>query len=146
MILEELIQLIFYSIIWFFIAIFAVVFLMWAFLDVKKKLEPIFENVMEIVYEARLEQEHEGKERKVYDMSMTVQPGAFVIGKETRDVLWPPECTVLAVHHTAGHRSHGELAGMHAGDVLDLHFASYDLERTMYMLTDLIGTQPQAEN
>ena len=104
------------------------------------------EPVMEIVYEARLEQEHEGKERKVYDMSMTVQPGAFVIGKETRDVLWPPECTVLAVHHTAGHRSHGELAGMHAGDVLDLHFASYDLERTMYMLTDLIGTQPQAEN
>ena len=38
MILEELIQLIFYSIIWFFIAIFAVVFLVWAFLDVKKEM------------------------------------------------------------------------------------------------------------
>lgn len=99
------------------------------------------EPVMEFVYEERLEQEHEGKERKVYDISMTVQPDTFVIGKETRDVFWPPECTVLAVHHAAGHRSHGELAGMHVGDVLDLHFASYDIERTMIMLYDLVGEQ-----
>lgn len=42
MILEELMQLIFYSIIWFFIAIFAIVFLVWAFLDVKKKLTDMF--------------------------------------------------------------------------------------------------------
>lgn len=101
------------------------------------------EPVMEIVYELRLEQEHEGKTREVCDVSMTVQPGAFVIGKETRDIFWPPECTVLAVHHEAGSRSHGELAGMHVGDVLDLHFATYDMERTMIMLYDLLGDQPE---
>ena len=103
------------------------------------------EPVMEFVYEARLEQEHEGKTREVHDISMTVQPGAFVIGKETRDVFWPPECTVMAVHHMAGYRSHGGIAGMHVGDVLDLHFATYDMESTMIMLTDLVGEQPEAE-
>ena len=102
------------------------------------------EPVMEFVYEERLEQEHEGKTRKVYDISMTVQPDTFVIGKETRDIFWPPECTVLAIHHPAGHKSHGELAGMHVGDVLDLHFASYDIERTMIMLYDLVGEQKVA--
>jgi H+/Cl- antiporter ClcA len=101
------------------------------------------EPVMEFVYESRLEQEHEGKERNVYDLSLTVQPDAFVIGKETRDILWPPECVVLAVHHDSGHRSHGGHSGMHAGDVLDLHFVSYDKDRTMNMLYDLVGEQPQ---
>lgn len=103
------------------------------------------EPVSEIVYEARLEQEHEGKTREVYDMSMTVQPGAFVIGKETRDIFWPPECVVLAVHHETGSRSHGGHTGMHVGDVLDLHFVSYDLDRTMTMLNDLLGEQPKVE-
>ena len=101
------------------------------------------EPVMEFVYESRLEQEHEGKERNVYDLSLTVQPDAFVIGKETRDILWPPECVVLAVHHDSGHKSHGGHSGMHAGDVLDLHFVSYDKDRTMNMLYDLVGEQPQ---
>ena len=101
------------------------------------------EPVMEFVYESRLEQEHEGKERCVYDVSLTVQADSFVIGKETRDILWPPECVVLAVHHDSGHRSHGGHSGIHAGDTLDLHFASYDKERTMNMLYDLVGEQPQ---
>lgn len=101
------------------------------------------EPVMEYVYESRLEQEHEGKTRQVYDISMTVQPDAFVIGKETRDILWPPECVVLAIHHDTGSRSHGGHIGMHVGDVLDLHFASYDLNHTMNMLYDLVGEQPQ---
>jgi H+/Cl- antiporter ClcA len=101
------------------------------------------EPVMEFVYESRLEQEHEGKERCVYDVSLTVQADSFAIGKETRDILWPPECVVLAVHHDSGHRSHGGHSGIHAGDTLDLHFASYDKERTMNMLYDLVGEQPQ---
>jgi len=100
------------------------------------------EPVMEFVYESRLEQEHEGKERRVYDISVVVQKDSFVIGKEVRDILWPPECSVLAVHHTVGHRSHGGHTGMHVGDVLDLHFSSYDLDRTMNMLHDLVGEQP----
>lgn len=102
------------------------------------------EPVMEFVYESRLEQEHEGKERCIYDLSLTVQADAFVIGKEVRDILWPPECVVLAVHHDSGHHSHGNHSAIHAGDVLDLHFASYDKERTMNMLYDLVGEQPHA--
>ncbi len=102
------------------------------------------EPVMEFVYESRIEQEHAGKTRGTYDISMTVQPGAFVIGKETRDILWPPECVVLAIHHETGARSHASHAGMHEGDVLDIHFNSYDLDRTMMMLTDLVGEQPKS--
>ena len=106
------------------------------------------EPVMEFVYEDRLEQEHEGKERRIYDISMTVQPEAFVIGKETRDILWPPECVVVAIHHDTGNHSHGGHSGLHAGDVVDLHFTSYDLDRTMGMLHDLVGVQsnPSAAN
>ena len=105
------------------------------------------EPVMEFVYEDRLEQEHEGKERQVYNVSLTIQPNAFVIGKITRDILWPPECVVLAVHHhETGHRSHGGHSGMHVGDVLDFHFTSYDLDRTMGMLYDLVGQQSNASS
>ena len=42
MIIEELIPLIVYSIIWFFIALFAVVFLAAAYLKVKRKLTDMF--------------------------------------------------------------------------------------------------------
>ena len=99
------------------------------------------EPVMEFVYEACIKEEHGNKKRQVYDLSLTVQPNAFVIGKETRDILWPPECIVMAVHHDTGHRSHGE-HGVHAGDVLDLHFTSYDKDQTMNLLYDLVGEQP----
>ena len=101
------------------------------------------EPVMEFVYEACIKEEHGDKERHVYDLSLTVQPDSFVIGKQTDDILWPPECTVMAVHHDGGHHSHGE-HGIHAGDVLDLHLVSYDKEQTLNILHDLVGEQPQA--
>jgi len=100
------------------------------------------EPVTEIVMDSQLEHEHEGKTHKVYDFSLTVQHGAFVIGKESRDIFWPPECVILAVHHEEGHRSHGGHAGMHVGDVLDIHVGSYDIEQTMQTLYDLVGQPP----
>lgn len=100
------------------------------------------EPVTEIVMDSQLEHEHEGKTHSFHDFSMTVQPGAFVIGKESRDIFWPPECVILAVHHEAGSRSHGGHAGMHVGDVLDIHIGTYDMPQTMQMLYDLVGQQP----
>ncbi|MBQ7321227.1 MAG: chloride channel protein [Clostridia bacterium] len=99
------------------------------------------EPVMEFVYEARIEQEHEGKERQEYETSMMVQSGSFAVGKQTRDIFWPPECVVMAVRHPEGHKSHGGHAGMHVGDMVDLHFATYDLDETKKTLCSLLGDQ-----
>ena len=67
---------------------------------------------------------------------MTVQQGAFVIGKEIRDILWPPNCVLLSVKRTEGDGS-----GMLAGDVLHLRCQTYDEPETLLLLEALVGAQ-----
>ena len=104
------------------------------------------EPVMEFVYEDRLAQEREGKTKQVFDISMRVKQGAFVVGKEPRDILWPPECVVLGTRHNKlGHHSHLGHTSMYVGDVLKLHFVTYDPDTTFAVLYDLIGEQTEED-
>jgi hypothetical protein len=72
---------------------------------------------------------------------MTVQPGAFAIGMEIRDILWPPTCTLLSVDRKE-HVSGGHGAGcILEGDVLHLHYLTYDPDESLELLTRIIGEQ-----
>lgn len=90
---------------------------------------------------AKTNDSHIGKKPIVVDSHMTVQPGAFAIGMEIRDILWPPTCTLLSVDRKE-HVSGGHGAGcILEGDVLHLHYLTYDPDESLELLTRIIGEQ-----
>ena len=93
----------------------------------------------EKVLERRVEEENEGKAAQIIDTELTVREGAFAVGKEIRDVLWPPACVILSVDKSPTH--HGGLTGISAGDILHVHYRTYDPPATMRCLEDLVGPQ-----
>lgn len=94
------------------------------------------------VIESKEHKAHEGKTPLVVDSHMRVEKGAFAIGMEIRDILWPTTCTVLSVDKQ--HVPHGSHAGVISeGDVLHLHYLTYDPQETMRLLTDILGDQPE---
>ena len=94
----------------------------------------------DIVIASKLKKENESKAKETVDISMTVAEGAFAEGKLIRDILWPPSCTVLSVHKKASTHHHSQ-SGISAGDVLDLHFETYDRKETVRILESIIGEQ-----
>ena len=97
------------------------------------------ESFADTVIEVKSANAHAGKIPVIVDTHMVVQPRAFAIGMEIRDVLWPPTCTVLSVdkevvksHHT------GKLEEW---DLLHLHYLTYDPEETLELLSHIIGEQ-----
>lgn len=81
-----------------------------------------------------------GKTSQAIDVHMTVQRDAFVVGKEIRDILWPPNCLVLSIK-----RVNVGNAAMFEGDVLHLRCLTYDRTETMILLEALIGVQSEVD-
>lgn len=94
----------------------------------------------DIVIESKLRKLRKGKKDKVIDRRFTVAGGSFAEGKEIRDILWPPTCTVLAVHKqpSTHHHSH---TGISEGDILTLHYHTYDDDETCRLLESILGKQ-----
>ncbi len=92
----------------------------------------------DIVIEGKLKKANKGKKSETVDISLTVGENSFAAGKEIRDILWPPRCTVISVHKkpSTHHHSH---TGLSEGDILDLHFETFDREETLNKLQDILG-------
>ena len=97
-------------------------------------------DMTDTMVEAKAEAAHEGKTATIVDVHMTVQTGAFAVGHEIRDILWPPTCAVLSVDKTNSSAPH-DFMGIGAGDVLHLHYQTYDPIATRKMLTYILGDQ-----
>lgn len=93
----------------------------------------------DLVIETKVKQENSGKPAHLVDSSFVIQPGAFVIGKEIRDILWPPTCVITSVRKSHTSDSHSPLLG--AGDTLHLHYRTTTPEYTFEKLENLIGKQ-----
>ena len=94
------------------------------------------------VIESRAEAAHHGKTPLIVDSFMTVQKGSFADGMEIRDILWPSTCAVLSVDKTASHSVQRGEHQIYAGDILHLHYQTYDAESTMQTLIAIMGEQP----
>ena len=92
------------------------------------------------IIEAKTEREHEGKDAVIISTRMTVMPDSFAVGKEVRDILWPPTCTILSIdkHHSIITPNMG---GLNVGDVLHIHYQTYDPEQTMEQFMHILGKQ-----
>ena len=74
------------------------------------------------------------------DAELIVKRGSFIVGKEIRDILWPPMCMVTSVIKNPDIK-HREGGFIYEGDKLLVHFISYDVDRTMHELESYIGSQ-----
>ncbi len=98
------------------------------------------ESFTETVIEGKVEAVHAGKTPHTVDTALVVRHGSFVVGKEIRDILWPPNFTVTthfrdpAVRHRYG-------GCMEEGDVLYVHYKTYDDEATVRDLEHLVGVR-----
>lgn len=100
------------------------------------------------VLHARLEENAEGKHVTVFESFVCVQAGAFAVGKQIRDILWPANMFVLSVAHPSNEAKADGLGSkvLRAGDVLHIRYSTYDKQRTEKELFDLVGQQTmQAE-
>ncbi len=84
-----------------------------------------------------------GKPSTVVDTTVTVAPGAFAVGKEPRDILWPPTCTVLSVKKPDDAKSTHAGGVMNGGDILHIHYQTRDPESTARAIEAIVGTQPE---
>lgn len=91
----------------------------------------------DIVIESKLRKAYRDRKKETVDISMTVKKGSFAEGKQVRDILWPPRCTVLSVRKKPSTHHHSQ-TGIFAGDELELHFETYDREETVRILESIV--------
>lgn len=91
------------------------------------------------VIKSKEKKEHSKKTASIVDAYLTVKPNSFVIGKEIRDILWPPFCVVLSLRKAPDTDKHSSLLA--EGDILHIHYQTYDLPYTAKKLEELIGVQ-----
>ncbi len=102
-------------------------------------IEAVGETVFsDAVIEAKLERRHKGITARIFDAFLTVRPNSFVVEKEIRDILWPATCTVLSVEKT---ENNSASAGLAVGDVIHVHYQSFEPNQTFCELESLLGVQ-----
>ena len=98
-------------------------------------------SINEIAMEREIHNENRGKTRHVVDVYVEALPGSFAVGKEPRDILWPPTCTVLFMRSNEKDRQVYTGGHIKEGDILRLNFTSFDLARTDRELCAILGEQ-----
>ena len=96
------------------------------------------EDLTDAVINAKAHRITKGKVSVDVEAALTVRSDAFVVGKELRDVLWPNSCVVLSFEHKDHSKAHSIIS---EGDVITVHYATYDLDATLEELNALVGEQ-----
>ena len=83
---------------------------------------------------------HKGKEPYTIEVPLTVYKDSFVIDKELRDILWPASCTMLSIQKGPNRT---EKLGIAEGDILTVHYTTYDPVATAEEFEILVGDQSE---
>ena len=105
-------------------------------------------SVTDISLENTIESFYHGKEYKVYDTFVQVEPSSFAVGKQIRDILWPSNLFVLSVKREdkdAEVDVHGGKQ-LKAGDILHVRYSTYDEPNTKAELISIVGSQDYDEH
>lgn len=92
----------------------------------------------ETVIHSKVRDENRGKTESIIDECFEVHPGAFIVGKEIRDILWPVNCVVLTVHKKGSDSAHS-MGGISEGDILRIHATTFDRKKTLFELETILG-------
>lgn len=94
------------------------------------------------VIEGKVKRHNAGRSAVVIDTHVTVAHASFAVGKELRDILWPPTCTVLSIQKSHGTQAFGH-SGIEEGDVLHVHYMTYDKRHSEELLEAIVGKQSE---
>ena len=92
------------------------------------------------VIKAKANAIHKGKTPHVIEVPLTVGKDSFVIDKDIRDILWPASCTFLSIER--GPNKTGKI-GIAEGDILTVHYTTYDPIATANEFEVLVGNQSE---
>ena len=90
------------------------------------------------VLDSRIHRARVGRQSITRETTVTIQPGAFAIDKEIRDIFWPAGLFVLSVAHRRALGGHT----LHEGDELYIRYVTYHEPRLWDELTAIVGKQP----
>ena len=96
------------------------------------------EDFTDTMIHAKMRKITKGKTPHTVEVPLTVRPDSFVVGKELRDVLWPNACVVVSFTRTSGSAGHHAIC---EGDVITVHYTTYDPDATAEELHTLVGEQ-----
>ncbi len=82
-----------------------------------------------------------GKESVVVDTFITVKENSFAVGKEARDILWPPTCLVLSIKKPKDGEAKGEHGILGVGDTIHIHYQTFEPETTVRSIEAIVGIQ-----
>ena len=91
------------------------------------------------VVDMKIAERNRGREVFENQVELIVKKGAFVVGREVRDVLWPPRCMVVSVIKDPDVR-HDD-GKIHEGDMLTVHYNTTHPEFIEEKLEELVGDQ-----
>ncbi len=98
------------------------------------------ESINDTVLEHRVALRNKQSTRRQIDTVVTIQEGAFAVGRNVRDIFWPNGLFVLSV------RSSGEgHEGLHVGDVLHVRYLADDTDTAKRALLTVVGDQEYEE-
>lgn len=96
------------------------------------------EDFTDTVIEAKMHRLVKGKKALSLEIPLTVAGDSFAVGKELSDVLWPGSCVVVSFKRARTIEGH---LGLSEGDVITVHYVTYDPEATSEELCALVGEQ-----
>lgn len=91
------------------------------------------------VVDMKIDERDRGREIFENNVEIIVKKNAFVIGREVRDVLWPPDCVVVSIIKNPD--SIHERGGIGEGDLLGVHYRTAHPEFIAERLEELVGKQ-----
>lgn len=100
-------------------------------------------SINDTVIELRTEDEEDKGERIVVDTYVTVQKGAFAVGKQIRDIFWPSNLFVLSLKRSDSGTRVDEHGGkeLKEGDILHVRYTTTDEIITEAELIAIVGEQ-----
>ena len=97
------------------------------------------------IIEAKAHAAHEDRVSLIINAYVTVQENSFAEGKELRDLLLPPTCAVLSIEMKNPDATLHSAAELCAGDILHLHYSTYNAKESIRSLEAVFGPQPRNE-
>ena len=99
------------------------------------------ESINDRVLEHRVASLNKQHHRRVIDTTVTVQEGAFAVGRAVRDIFWPNGLFVLSVRSA----DNTPADGLRAGDVLHVRYAADETTAARQALVAVVGEQEYEE-
>lgn len=98
---------------------------------------------IDAVIEKKIDAFNKGREMIEMDVELIVKENSFVVGREVRDILWPPSCVIVSILHDPVVQGN---TGISVGDLIRVHYRTTHPHYIARKLEDLVGEQTETES